>query len=135
LGIYRSEDAGRTWKQVSTYGPQGPALVASDGAIYWQRIWGGGLLKSSDRGRTWQQISRAVKDNPIELPGQRLAALADAQLMVSADGGATWAKRGPPAPFKPHGITYSDRGKCFYAWRLSDNMKMEKQSIVRLDAE
>ncbi len=135
MGIYRSEDAGRTWKQVSTYGPQGPALVASDGAIYWQRIWGGGLLKSSDRGRTWQQISRAVKDNPIELPGQRLAALADAQLMVSADGGATWAKRGPPAPFKPHGITYSDRGKCFYAWRLSDNMKMEKQSIVRLDAE
>jgi photosystem II stability/assembly factor-like uncharacterized protein len=135
LGIYRSEDGGRSWTQVSTYGPQGPALVASDGAIYWQRLWGGGLLKSTDQGRTWKQISRAVRDNPIELPGNRLAGLAEAQIMVSADGGATWATLGPPAPLKPNGIIYSDRGKCFYAWRLSENMKVEKQSIIRLDAE
>ncbi|MGA2621567.1 MAG: hypothetical protein ABSF26_28530 [Thermoguttaceae bacterium] len=135
LGIYRTEDRGRTWTRVSAYGPQGPALVASDGAIYWQRVWGGGLLKSPDQGRTWKQISRAVKDNPIELPNKRLAGLADAQILVSADGGASWTKLGPPAPFKPNGITYSDQGQCFYAWRLSDNMKMEKQSIVRLDVE
>ena len=135
LGIYRTEDGGQTWTQVSTYGPQGPALVASDGAIYWQRVWGGGLLKSTDQGKTWTQISRAVKDNPIELPDKRLAGLADAQIMVSADGGANWTEFGPPAPLKPNGITYSDKGKCFYAWRLSDNMKMEKQSIVRLDVE
>jgi hypothetical protein len=76
-----------------------------------------------------------VKDNPIELPDHRLAALAEAQIMVSTDGGATWVKLGPPAPFKPNGITYSDQGKCFYAWRLTDNMKVEKQSIVRLDVE
>jgi photosystem II stability/assembly factor-like uncharacterized protein len=133
LGIYRSEDGGQTWAKVSDFGPQGPPLVASDGAIYWQRVWGGGLLKSTDQGRTWKQISRAVKDNPIELPDKRLAALADAQIMVSSDGGVTWTKLGPPAPVKPNGITYSDKGKCFYAWRLSDNMKMEKQSIVRLN--
>jgi photosystem II stability/assembly factor-like uncharacterized protein len=135
LGIYRTKDGGRTWTQVSAYGPQGPALVASDGAIYWQRVWGGGLLKSPDHGKTWKQISGAVKDNPIELPNKRLAGLADAQILVSADGGASWTKFGPPAPFKPNGITYSDNGQCFYAWRLSDNMKMEKQSIVRLDAK
>jgi photosystem II stability/assembly factor-like uncharacterized protein len=135
LGIYRTEDGGRTWMQVSTYGPQGPALVASDGAIYWQRLWGGGLLKSTDQGRTWKQISNAIKDNPIQLPDNRLAGLASAQVMISADGGATWTKFGPPAPFKPNGITYSDKGNCFYAWRLSDNMKMEKQSIVRLTAK
>jgi len=134
-GIYRTEDGGRTWLKVSTYGPQGPALAASDGAIYWQRLWGGGLLKSTDLGKTWKQISRAVKDNPIELPDKRLAALADAQIMVSADSGATWTKLGLPGPFRPSGITYSDRGKCFYAWRLSDNLKMEKQSIVRLNVE
>lgn len=74
-----------------------------------------------------------MKDNPIELSDKRLAALADAQIMVSSDGGATWTKLGPPAPVKPNGITYSDKGKCFYAWRLSDNMKREKQSIVRLN--
>jgi photosystem II stability/assembly factor-like uncharacterized protein len=133
LGIYRSEDAGETWTQVSAFGSQGGPLVASDGAIYWQRVWGGGLLKSTDKGKTWEAISKAVKTNPIELPERRLAALADSQVMVSSDGGATWAKQGPPAPFKPNGITYSEKGKCFYAWKLSDNKKMDKQSIVRLD--
>jgi photosystem II stability/assembly factor-like uncharacterized protein len=133
LGIYRSEDGGETWTSVSALGPAGEALVASDGAIYWQRLWGGGLLKSSDKGKTWEAVSKAVKSNPIELPERRLAALAESQVMVSADGGATWSKLGPPAPFKPNGITYSDKGRCFYVWRLSDNKKMDKQSIVRLD--
>jgi photosystem II stability/assembly factor-like uncharacterized protein len=133
LGIYRTEDGGQTWTRVSEFGPQGPPLVASDGAIYWQRVWGGGLVKSTDQGKTWTQVSRAVKDNPIELPDRRLAGLADAQVLVSTDGGATWTKLGPPAPFKPNGITYSGKGTCFYAWRLSDNMKMDRQSVVRLD--
>ena len=120
---------------MSDFGPQGPALIASDGAIYWQRVWGGGLLKSTDQGKTWKQISNAVKNNPIELPGKRLAGLAGDQVLVSDDGGATWTKLGPPAPFKPNGITYSDKGKCFYAWRLSDNMKADKQSVQRLDVK
>ena len=68
LGIYRSEDAGKSWTPVSTFGPQGPPLLASDGAIYWQRLWGGGLLKSSDQGKSWKAVSTAIKDNPIELP-------------------------------------------------------------------
>jgi hypothetical protein len=55
-----------------------------------------------------------VKDNPIELPDERLAALADAQIMVSADGGTTWAKLGPTASLA-NDITYSDQGKCSYA--------------------
>lgn len=134
LGIYRSGDAGQTWTQVSTFGPAGEPLVASDGAIYWQRLWGGGLLKSTDQGKTWSAVSRAVKSNPIELPDHRLAGLAANQIVVSSDGGATWTNLGPPAPFKPDGITYSDRGRCFYAWHLSDNTKMDKQSIVRLSA-
>ena len=135
LGIYRSEDAGKTWTSVSTFGPPGPPLLASDGAIYWQRIWGGGLLKSTDQGKTWKAISNAVKDNPIELPGGQLAATAERQLLVSSDGGLNWKPFGPPTPFKPNGITYSEKGKCFYAWHLSDNMNMDKQSIVRLQVK
>lgn len=135
LGIYRSEDAGQTWAAVSDFGPAGEPLVASDGAIYWQRLWGGGLLKSTDKGKTWAAISRAVKSNPIELPDKRLAGLAGNQIVVSSDGGLTWTNFGPPAPFRPDGITYSEKGKCFFAWHLSDNTKMDKQSIVRLSAE
>lgn len=135
LGIYRSEDAGQTWNAVSEFGPQGEPLVASDGAIYWQRLWGGGLLKSSDGGKTWNALSRSIRSNPVELPEKRLAGFADSQLLISSDGGATWTNFGPPIPFKPNGITYSEKGKCFYAWKLSDNLKMDKQSIVRLSAE
>jgi len=132
VGIYRTEDAGESWTKVSELGPQGEPLVASDGAIYWEKLWGGGLLKSTDKGKTWSLVSKAVKSKPIELPGNRLAGLADAQVMVSADGGVNWTKMGPAAPFKPNGITYSEKGKAFYAWKLSDGKKMDKGSVVRL---
>ncbi len=132
MGIYRSEDGGESFTKVSDAGPQGQPLLASDGAIYWQQIWGHGLLKSTDKGKTWNAISKAIQNNPIELPDKRLAGLADKQLMVSSDGGANWTKVGPPAPFKPNGITYSEKGKCFYAWRLANDKVRPSESIVRL---
>ncbi len=92
LGIYRTEDAGETWTVVSDFGPAGEPLVASDGTVYWQRLWGGGLIKSTDKGKTWSAISNAIKSNPIELPGKRLAGLAENQVLVSSDGGVKWTK-------------------------------------------
>jgi photosystem II stability/assembly factor-like uncharacterized protein len=135
LGIYRTEDAGETWTKVSEHGPAGQPLVASDGAIYWQRLYGGGLLKSTDQGKTWADLGRGIRSNPIELPGKRLAGLAESQVMISSDGGAHWTKVGPLVPFRPNGLTYSDKGKAFYAWRMADNRKKPPQSIVRLAAE
>ncbi len=131
LGIYRSEDAGESWTRVSDFGPFGTPLVASDGAIYWQRIWEGGLIKSTDQGKTWTQIGKQMKTNPIELPDKRLAGLSGSQVVVSSDGGATWTNVGEPAPFKPNGIIYSSKGKCFYAWS-SDN-KMVNKGVARLN--
>jgi hypothetical protein len=132
MGIYRSEDAGATWSRVSSFGPSGEPLVTSDGTIYWDRIWGGSLLKSTDRGKTWAAVPHGVRSNLIEMPRKRVAGLDGDQIVVSNDAGATWTKAGPPVPFKPNGITYSDKGKCFFAWRLSDNMNREAMSIVRL---
>ncbi len=133
LGIYRSEDGGATWNKVSDLGPAGGALITSDGTIYWQRIWGGGLLKSTDKGKTWRQIANAVKSTPVELPGKRLAGLAgDNTITVSTDGGETWTKFGPKLPLKPNGLIYSDKGAAFYAWQMADNMKRPTASIVRL---
>ena len=90
---------------------------------------------STHKGKTWSAISNAIKSNLVELPGKQLAGLAGNQIMVSSDGGANWTKLGPPAPFKPNGITYSEKGKCFYAWQLADNLKKPAQSIVRLNVE
>ncbi len=132
-GIYRSDDAGATWAATSQAGAAGVALQAADGAIYWQLVYGGGLIRSQDKGRTWSTAVKGVKTNPIELPDKRLAGISDSQLVVSADGGATWTKLGPPAPFKPNGVVFSPKSKCFYAWRQTD--KKESQAIVRLDIE
>lgn len=134
LGIYRSEDAGATWKKVSEFGPQGEPLVATDGAIYWQRLWGGGLLKSVDRGKSWTQVARAVRSSVVEMDPKRLAGLSGSQVLVSSDGGATWTPFGPPAPCKPNGLVYSRKGACFYVWQMADNLKRPSVSIARLDA-
>jgi photosystem II stability/assembly factor-like uncharacterized protein len=116
-GVYRTEDGGTTWAKVSDAGPNGPPLVASDGAIYWQALWGQGLITSSDKGKTWRKLGGPVKANPIEIPGRRLVAPVGDQLFVSADAGQSWAKLGDPIPVKPNGVVYNDRRKCFYVWR------------------
>ncbi len=135
VGIYRTEDGGETWTRVSDVGPQGEPLLASDGTIYWEKLWGSGLLKSADRGKTWTMTGKGGRSHPIELSGKRIAALADKQVLVSSDGGDTWTKLGPPIPFRPNGITYSEKGRAIYAWKLSDNLKMDRQSVVRLDVD
>ena len=130
-GIYRTEDGGATWAKVSDAGPNGPPLVASDGAIYWQALWGQGLIKSSDKGETWAKLGGPVKTNPIEIPGRRLVAPVGDQLLVSADAGQSWAKLSDPIPVKPSGIVYSDRRKCFYIWRSTP--KKAPDAIFRWD--
>ena len=130
-GIYRSGDGGETWKQVSKAGPNGTALVASDGTLYWQVLWGAGLTRSSDRGKTWSAPSKPVTSNAVELPDKRLAGLAGDQIHLTSDRGATWTKFGPPAPFKPGGIIFNAKGMCFYAWHMSD--KKDPKAVIRLD--
>jgi hypothetical protein len=132
LGIYRSADAGATWQKVSDFGPAGEPLVATDGTIYWQRIWGGGLLRSVDQGKSWTQVSKAVRSNAVEMDGKRLAALNGKQVLISSDGGVSWMPFGPPSPFPPNGLVYSEKGACFYVWQLSDNMTRQPVSIARL---
>jgi len=132
-GIYRSENGGENWENVSKAGPNGTALVASDGSIYWQVLWDAGLIRSTDRGKTWGDPFKPVTSNAIELPDKRLAGFAGVQIHLSSDRGTTWTKFGPPVPFKPSGIIFSARGKCFYAWHLSD--KRDPKAVVRLDVE
>jgi photosystem II stability/assembly factor-like uncharacterized protein len=128
-GTFRTQDGGASFAKVSDSGPSGPALVASDGAIYWQTLWNNGLIKSTDQGKTWQQLPGAVKVNPIELPGGKLVAAIDSQLHVSADRGKTWEKFGEPVPFEPSGLTYCAKTRSLYAWRSTDGK--EESVVVR----
>jgi len=131
VGVYRTEDAGQKWTQVSDFGTAGQPLAASDGCLYWAQIWDRGLLKSADQGKTWTALPGPVKRTPIEAPGGKLVAAASSQVHLSADGGQTWRPVGPPAPFAPSVVAYSEKRHCLYVARSSE--KKSDNAIARLD--
>ena len=66
-GLYKSEDAGMTWKQVSildavTPGNQAENLINFDaqGNVYY--LSSSGLMKSTDEGQTWTCVGKLVAD-------------------------------------------------------------------------
>jgi photosystem II stability/assembly factor-like uncharacterized protein len=130
-GIYRSSDAGVTWTKVFEGGPGGRGLVTSAGDVFWQAVWGGGLLKGTEKGATWTKSGGPVKTNVIEMPGGKLAGLADQQLFVSANGGTSWDKVGDPLPMKAQGVVFSAKRKAFYVWKMSD--KKATDTVWRWD--
>lgn len=121
FGVYRTTDAGKTWKKVCDQGPAGIPCITPAGAIYWQALWAKGLLKSEDHGLTWNLLPGPVKENPVALPDGKLMAAVDRQLMISVDGGKTWQKTGPEIPFKPTGICFSEKGHAVYVWRSTES--------------
>jgi photosystem II stability/assembly factor-like uncharacterized protein len=131
FGIYRTEDGGTAWTKVSDLGAADRPLVASDGAIYWVYLWGGGVIKSTDRGKTWRKLSGPIKRVPIELPGGLLLAATGKQLYASADGGETWRPCGPPTTFDAAAAAYNAKRNCLFISRSSD--KKIPDAIARLD--
>jgi photosystem II stability/assembly factor-like uncharacterized protein len=129
FAIFRTEDGGATWAKTSDCGPSGPACVAMDGTIYWQTLWGAGLIKSADHGKSWEKLPGPAKANPVEITGGKLVVPIERQLYVSADGGKTWEKFGPEVPFKPSGIIFSAKARAIYAWRSTEGK--EDGVIVR----
>ncbi len=120
-GLYRSGDAGKTWTKVHAANPNGPALRASDGVLYWQGIYGSGLLRSLDRGASFARLEGPVRTNLIELPDGRLAGAGGKRLYVSSTRGATWTALGPPLPIVPAGVAYLPARRAFFAWRMPES--------------
>jgi hypothetical protein len=106
-------------------------MVTSAGDVFWQAVWGGGLLKGTEKGATWTKSGGPVKTNVIEMPGGKLAGLADQQLFVSANGGTSWDKVGDPLPMKAQGVVFSAKRKAFYVWKMSD--KKATDTVWRWD--
>jgi photosystem II stability/assembly factor-like uncharacterized protein len=131
-GVYRSTNGGKSWEQVSTLGPWGPPLRASNGNIYWSVT--GGVLRSTDSGLTWSQGGNGLKQvQPVELPDGRLASVGETTLVISADSGATWSPIGDPLPYSPNGLMYSPQRKAFFIWRNDCRDEVLPDAVMRLD--
>ena len=117
VGIYRTTNAGASWRRVSGQGPSGPPLVTSSGTIYWPA--NGGLLKSTDSGATWAQVGKDIRPvHPIELSDGKLVSVGANHLVISADGGSTWLPFGATLPFAPAGLIFSPSRKAFFIWHF-----------------
>jgi hypothetical protein len=141
-GIFRTADGGATWQQVNDGGVSGlPMVSPTDGAIYWIREFGGGLLKSVDEGETWTVVgSPLIVDdaaNLVELPDGSFVTLGAGYLVVSQDRGQTWQPIGPRLPYTPSGLTFSPFRNAFYVWRSDCDLEgpnpIRPDSILRLD--
>ena len=136
-GIYRTTDGGATWQLASDLDVYNPPLVASDGAIYWLTVGDGGVVRSTDGGVSWTQVYRGgLEAGVVELTDGRLASIADSELVVSADQGATWTPAGgAKLPFAddPAGITYSPARNAVYVWRWDCSPVLPAGAIQRLD--
>ena len=117
VGIYRTTNAGASWRRVSAQGPVGPPLVTAKGAIYWPA--NGGLLKSTDAGTTWAHVGKDLHPiHPIELSDGKLVSAGGNRLVISADGGSTWVPFGATLPFSPAGLIYAPGRKAFFIWHF-----------------
>lgn len=144
-GIYRSTDAGQSWSRVSTHGGASPPLITSDGTLYWAAERGSGLAMSTDAGESWSLVvgdGVVSSVGPVELPDGRIATVGAAEgplgaqitrLVVSDDGGETWAPVSPNVPFQPLGLVYSAYQRAFFIWYANCDTKVQPDAIQRYD--
>jgi len=139
-GIYRSTNAGTSWKSVSSNGGAAAPLLAADGSLYFASDVNTGLTRSQDEGRTWSDLGAVgVVDwgvAPIQLPDGRLASVATRHVVISADDGKSWRIVSTDIGNNPTGIVYSQYRKAFYVWRLTCDDTSEhipEDGILRYD--
>jgi photosystem II stability/assembly factor-like uncharacterized protein len=131
-GIFRTTDGGVSWTRVSELGPNGPALVTSDGSIYWAVA--NILAKSTDHGVTWSSVGGGFVSelHPIEVPGGLLVTATADTLMMSSDGGARWEPFGPQLPYAPAGVVYSENQKALLIWHWDCGTRVLPDAIQKL---
>jgi photosystem II stability/assembly factor-like uncharacterized protein len=115
-GIFRTQDAGQTWRRVTAVAAPGPPLRTANGAIVWAA--NGGIVKSTDLGLTWTPLGQTLRPiQVVELPDRTLVAVGESTLMMSSNGGTTWLPFGPNLPYVPGGVTYFAARQSFVIWR------------------
>ncbi|HLK35106.1 MAG TPA: hypothetical protein VKU41_00050 [Polyangiaceae bacterium] len=136
-GIYRTNDGGANWSQISPHGGGSGPLVASDHSIYWAMINAPGLVRGSADGQTWTDLvgpGMVSGRSIIELPDGRIATLASNHVMASKDHGATWQLASAELPYPDAvGVTYSAQRKAFYVWHNDCNGVVLPDAVMRFD--
>ena len=135
-GIYRSEDGGDSWFQVSPTSGGRPPLVASDGVLYWAAETYNGLQRSEDQGLTWSAtrggaLVSAIR--PIELPDGRIASTTNEYVVVSDDRGDSWRRVSARMPYKPDYFAYSAFQKAFFIISNLCQEAISSNAIMRYD--
>jgi photosystem II stability/assembly factor-like uncharacterized protein len=116
-GLYRSEDAGRTWGKISLasqhHGPDVMALAPhpTEANVMYVGTHEAGVLKTSNDGKTWTPVNGGLRgldihglainpNAPAKL--QALVRETGAGLYRTSDGGQTWVRvdDGPPGETK-----------------------------------
>ncbi len=135
-GIYRSEDAGNTWEQVSKEGASGNSTITRSGRIFWSCLWDQHIISSDDHGKTWARVEGPAHGRVEEIAPGRLIALGGkdkTQLYVSKDDAKTWTPVGPPVPFKPRDFAYNATRNSLFVWVASEAKSRDPGSILRWD--
>ncbi len=113
--LYRSEDAGKNWKEVYTEPGQGTVITAlvshhDTPDILYLGTSIGMIIKSQDGGSTWKNLS-SVNGPVLQIlldrnqPKKITVLLAGKGISVSSDGGETWEE------YAQAGTTFGDQSK------------------------
>ena len=110
-GIFRSADAGATWKKVFEQTPSAAVPVTFEGGTYWST--GKGIIVSRDKGETWTKIGAPTDASygPFFDTVKHFVVVGKSGFSETTDGGQTWQ---PAAPL-PVGFTIARVGPNF-AW-------------------
>jgi photosystem II stability/assembly factor-like uncharacterized protein len=121
-GVYRSDDAGASWRPAGLDGRWLTAIAATDTAVY-AGTEPSAVLSSEDAGATWRELRglldlpssrtwsfpprpsthhvRAILVDPVE-PETIHVAIEAGALVRTVDGGRTWEDRRPRSPYDTH---------------------------------
>jgi len=120
LGIFRSTDAGQTWKKVSEQTPSAAVPVVFENAIYWPT--GKALLVSRDKGATWSDIGSTIDAayGPWFDTARHFVVAGKSGFSETKDGGQTWqAVTALPAGFGTNRVgpnyAWDPKANLFYA--------------------